>query len=804
MNHSGGRSGKNMLFHILKKDLKRKKTMNVILLLFIMMAATFLAASVNNLMVITGAVDHFLELANTPDLLTIAVSPEKESSIEKFLKESPDVDEYEVTEMYNLTDKDIRVKTCAKEPERQKFEKDSFLALGALPRNFLKVFGLDGAPVILKPGELAISRLQAEKNNLQLGDVLEIACGENTKQFTVAALVKDAVFGTQMMGFKRLLICQEDYDALTEGENIYYTFVYSINADDMESFQKEFKKNNFQTVGEVDRSLVKMCYIFDMLIAAILIVVSVCLIVISFLILRFTIVFTLQEDYKEIGIMKAIGVKERGIKGIYLVKYAAISLLGSFIGLCISFPFQKLLLTGTAANIVMENGDENILINAACAAFIVLIVLLFCYGSTSKVKKFSAIQAIRNGGSGERYQAKNLLRLHRRKMLPAFLYMACNDVTSSIRRYAVLAVIFCIGTLEILLPLTALHTLKDDSIVRSFSFQESTLYMDTGRLESYMVEDSEEKLLEDIAKMKEILAGHGLESRIWVEAGYMIPCYSNDPEQTYKYYTMQVVGTETEDYDVVSGRMPELPNEVMVTEITAREMGVEIGDSVYYQYPDRTEEFVITGIYQSMMNMGNGLRVSHTADLEYQYISSFMSVQAEIESDLSKEQLKKQVQEIFPDYRVVGGMEYMDTMIGGIVEQIDVLQGFIIGIVLLINVLITVLMMKTLITRERGEIAMLKSLGFSDRTLKGWQSMRILMILVFAILLGIGLSRILAPVTIKPIFAMMGGTSMKLTVRPLETYIICPLILLAGTGIAAYLCAGAVKKVDLKEINTLE
>ena len=46
-------------------------------------------------------------------------------------------------------------------------------------------------------------------------------------------------------------------------------------------------------------------------IAAILIIVSVCLILISFLVLRFTIVFTLQEDFKEIGIMKAIGIRDK-------------------------------------------------------------------------------------------------------------------------------------------------------------------------------------------------------------------------------------------------------------------------------------------------------------------------------------------------------------------------------------------------------------------------------------------------------------------------------------------------------------
>ena len=67
--------------------------------------------------------------------------------------------------------------------------------------------------------------------------------------------------------------------------------------------------------------------------------VSICLILIAFMVLRFTIVFTLQEDYREIGIMKAIGLKDAGIKSVYLIKYLAIAVLyfkqsKAFFGAC--------------------------------------------------------------------------------------------------------------------------------------------------------------------------------------------------------------------------------------------------------------------------------------------------------------------------------------------------------------------------------------------------------------------------------------------------------------------------------------
>ena len=52
-----------MYLHILKKDLRRKKTMNAILLVFIALAATFIASSTGNLIAISTALDSYFDRA---------------------------------------------------------------------------------------------------------------------------------------------------------------------------------------------------------------------------------------------------------------------------------------------------------------------------------------------------------------------------------------------------------------------------------------------------------------------------------------------------------------------------------------------------------------------------------------------------------------------------------------------------------------------------------------------------------------------------------------------------------------------
>ena len=58
-----------MYLNILKKDLKSKKTMNMILLVFIILATMFVSSSANNIISVTSALDNYFEMAGAPDFM---------------------------------------------------------------------------------------------------------------------------------------------------------------------------------------------------------------------------------------------------------------------------------------------------------------------------------------------------------------------------------------------------------------------------------------------------------------------------------------------------------------------------------------------------------------------------------------------------------------------------------------------------------------------------------------------------------------------------------------------------------------
>ena len=75
MKYTKKEGNSNMYLRILKKDLKRKKTMNIILLMFIILASTFMAVSANNILTVISGTDYYLDKAGIGDYIAVTQAP---------------------------------------------------------------------------------------------------------------------------------------------------------------------------------------------------------------------------------------------------------------------------------------------------------------------------------------------------------------------------------------------------------------------------------------------------------------------------------------------------------------------------------------------------------------------------------------------------------------------------------------------------------------------------------------------------------------------------------------------------------
>lgn len=789
-----------MYLNILKKDLTRKRTMNLILLMFIILAVMFVSSSANNLAAITSSLDAYFDKANMSDyaIATKGISSE-EKNIKEIIKDLDYVDSCSVEDCIYISQT-----MMTKSKDGKIMEMSGTGMITPLESSHIKFF--DNNLSVLKninDGEIYLKKAVMSTNDISVGDKIKITIGDTTLEFIVKGYVKDALLGSSMMGMPRLLVSQNDFNKLSADEksDLWKGQLIFINTDNTKALEQKLMENS-DIIFMGDKSMIKTTYIMDMIIAGVLLVVSVCLILIAFIILKFTITFTLSEEYREIGIMKAIGIKNRKIRGLYMVKYLAMSLAGAVIGLICGIPFGDMLLQQASENIIINKGQYWI--NIVCAIVVIGIIMLFCYGCTGKVKKFTPVDAIRNGTTGERYRKKGVLKLSKSRLRPV-LFMALNDILSGLKRFATMMITFTIGILLITIITNTITTLKSDRLVSWFAMAESDVYLEDASSEKYMVSGGRDILKNELKHIEDELAENDIEAKCFAETFFKFTVSKG--EYSCKSLASQGTGTTTDQYTYIEGTAPQNTGEVALTHIIADKIHAKIGDTVTIKTSQGNKKYIVTAIYQSMNNMGEGIRLHENEEFDYSQAMGFFSYQVKYTDNPSESQINGRmelIKEIFPDYTARKGGEYIDYMIGGIAGYMGGLKSLIISVVLIICMLVAVLMEKSFLTKEKGEIAMLKATGFTNSSVILWQTLRISVVMIISVILAVILSEPLGQLAVGGIFKMMGAYNIIFDINVLETYIVYPLAIFAATVLSVFVTAQQIRKISSSEINNIE
>lgn len=798
-----------MNFRILKKDLLRKKSMNFILLVFILLATMFIAASLKTLDVTYNGLDYYFEQAKLSDYILCVIGgkegedTENDKKIMDFLESQENVKNYKTDYMLLMSPSQFK----SDKAKKDLFSDSAFVSSLSIYQQIF--FDSENKQITgIKDGEIYVPKKIMEKNNLKQGDSVYIDCENGyRKEFSIKGYVKDAFLGSEMMGTSRFIVSENDYFELEESGSLVDTRMYSVFCSDLDKFEKDYNNCDFNVLFNCDKQLIKTTYIMDIIIALVLLMVSLCLIIIAVIMLRFTIIFTVNEDFKEIGIMKAIGVSNISIRKLYMAKYFILSILGAIAGFFASIPFENKLLDNVTENIVAESNSVNgFFLEMLISVIVIFIVTAFAYISTGKIKKMMPMDAIRRGNNGERFKKKNIFGLSGCK-LRATTFMAVNDVLSELRKYIVLLITSAVGVWLVVMPINTINTLQSDEIAKWFALVKCDFWViDNARYVELQFQDEKEKYVEYMDEVKERLehGGLGVDN---ISMEIMFRLRARKGEYSYSSLAFQGLGTDTRDYFYNEGKAPILDNEVAVTHIVADKLKAGIGDEIYITIAGEERKFIITAIYQSMNNMGDGIRFSDETALDYSSVSGGFGMQVVVDEQ-SKEKYKDGVldkaKEILTEAKIQSMGEFIDNMLGSISGKLQSLKFLILTVVLLINILVVVLMQKMFIIRERGEMGMLKAIGFSNNAIISWQSKRVMLVLFFGILLGTITGTPFSQITSGQVFKLMGASHITFQINNIEIYLIYPVIIFVVTVVACVITMLKVKRVSPQEINEAE
>ena len=791
-----------MFLRMLKRDLKRKKTMNTILFIFIIIASMFMASGLNNITAVTSGLDNYLDEAGVGDYNILTMGDHAVGALDDFLKDTPEIKDYRIEETIYASQKNFR----NEDGSYIDYASTSGANLIMSGKKTVLKFYDENNDLISEPkeGEVYVSNGFLNDSEKKVGDTIKIMHNGVELKEKIVGICKDAFLGGAIVGNRRFIINDNDYEKIMEKKVVKDSYMGQacyIDTDDTKAI-KSALTNASNVAFDGDRNLIKTSYLMDMILAIVMLIMSACLIIVSLVILRFSIRFSIEEEFREIGVMKAIGIKNVRIRSLYIVKYLAMALLGSAVGFGVSIPFGSFLLKESSKAIMLKNSNDIIwnIIGSIC---IVLICLLFGLLFTGRVKKFTPLDAIRSGQSGERFKKKNKYHL-RKTHLKTGGYLALNDVISAPKRFFTIVLTFFLCTALVLIMVNISSTMRSDAFADSFGTVSDLYIMDVDKTMDYLSSGSLEGIQDKLDGFEKKLADEGMPAHVCVELQYKYPITVKGKDYSYTFQCG--MGTDINDYASIEGSAPSAPDEIAITPAVAKFLDIDIGDRITVHFADKDMDCIVTQLYETMNNMGELIRFHTDAPVDIMHFSSAMGLQINFDDHPDAETIearKDKVSKALDTDEVMNAEEYcVDCM--KVAPMMEALAYLLLAITMVVILLVTILTERTLIAGEVTQIATLKAIGFSNGAIVRWHTWRFVIVGIVVAVLSAAFSIPLTKLFGDPIYTMVGKTDVTYKIDVFKTFFMYPGAVLVVTVVVAAITATFTKKITARDTANIE
>lgn len=771
-----------MFLKMLRKDIQRNKLVNFALFLFVMLAALAVSSAVGIMTELSGALDHLFERSCIPHFTQMHAGAIDQQAIDSFAAEQRElVERYQTAELLNIDGANLFL------GNRDQSEADSIQQNAFVRQNKAFGFFLDENNQILKlmDGEAAVPIYHKQEYGLKIGDTVSIQSGTYSKEFTIVSFLRDAQMNSTLSESKRFLISDNDWAALRENIG---TMEYLI----------EFRLFDPSRIGELESSYLNaglpqkgpsvtyplyrlLSGMSDGIVAAVMTLVGVLLVMIAILCLRFTIITAMEEDYREIGAMKALGIHHKEIGRLYLTKYMVLAGAASLCGYLLSLFFA----TVFTANISLYMGEaektmSEQLLPILGAVLIFLIVVIFSRSVLKRFKRISAVEAIRTGNSqGSGKAGGKSFTLHKSKLRNVNLFLGLNGMFRDIRVYGLLGFVYLVCSFLMILPLNTLNTIRSPEYITNMGVGKSDMRIDIQRGNmNQQYQDIMEKLERD--------------STIKQYAGF----YTGSYEALTPDGMNGVIRIESGDFSVfplqyMEGSAPKAENEIALSVMNADEFGKKTGDVLTVTIDGRQQQFRVCGIYQDMTNAGKTAKAKlplREENVLYYIIYTDLTENTDLSAKVSE------YAAAFPGAKVNAVETVVWQIMGNVMKQLEIATRFSVGIALGISGLITAMFFKMLMTKERSQTAIMRSIGFSMMDIRLQYTARG----VSVVLIGIVTGTLLAGALGQKLAALLitGMSSIQFVINPFVAWFLCPAIMIAVVSLTLWLVFAPMKKTS--------
>ena len=645
----------------------------------------------------------------------------------------------------------------------------------------------------LSDGEIYVSPAFASLYEAQIGDAVGVSITEDGEvlKYTIKGYFEDPVAGSALMGMKRALVTENDMKRLEEmiheaGENatvgigsaihIFQNADYDMTLSALQEILSE-KTELLQISGfsYPKGTITGFMLILQNIFAGFLIVFVLVLMVVALIIVGHSISSSIEQDYVDMGILKALGYTRTDLRIVQLLQYLVAVLAGMLPGIPLSMAVVKGIdrMTVTVVGILIP-ADIPIGESLLSLGIIIFIIMGFVFAKTAKIGRITPIRAIRGGAEDVYFKSRFTAPVHKSGLS---FWLAYRQLVSGKKQYlsACLVTALLVFFLSSTVRLDAWLGPDGKGLMDSFS----AVQFDLG------IRYEDEDIREEIEEI--------LDSRAHISRLYQYRMGRGFLNQTE--YLMNVTSA-TEYYNILEGRTCIYPNELVMTDFVANELGVRIGDTVTLGCEGKEQEFIISGIYQCANDIGANFGVTregYESFFEEEVREGAYYIYYIFEDASCIEEVTELLKETYGERIVVDDNSWSGT---DAILQVTSALILLMLVITIVFILVTVsLTGSKILHKEQHDLGIYKSLGFVSENLRLAFAIRFGMVATVGSVLGIILSTYLTDPLANVILKVCGISHFTSSLNLIR--MLLPGVIVTGLFLAfAYLAAGKVKKVE--------
>lgn len=753
-----------MYLKIIRSDMRRSKTVTLIITMFILAAALLVSLAAVLVVNLSGAIDSMMLRAKAPHFLQMHAGELDAERLSRFAAQNGNVEVFQILEFLNVDGSQIVINgnSLAGSVQDNGFSTQS--------ENFDYLLDLDGNVIHVSDGEVYVPVAYRKDRTAKLGDTA-VVCGAELK---VAGFLRDAQMGSPLTSSKRFLISESDYAKIKSFGSVEYLIEFRLkDLSKLSAFEAAYVSAGLESNGPtVTYPLLRtMNALSDGLMIAVLLLAGGLMVVVAFLCIRFTLLAKIEDEIREIGVMKAIGLRVSDIRRIYLAKYAALALLGCIAGFALSFLFKDILLENIRLYMgEAENAPTALLLGIAGVAAVFAAILAFVSLVLRRFRKISPAEALRFGSVQEKRAGTRRFMLSQNRMLDINIFLGIKDVLGRKKLYATMLAVLVIASFLMIVPQNIYATISSEKFIT---------YMGIGSCDLLVSIQQTERPAQKAAEIGEAMERDGAVARHVVLVSKL---FGVKTEQG----AAERIKVELGDHSVfpiqyAKGRAPETQDEIALSGINADELGKTVGDRLVLLLDGKEKNLTVCGIYSDVTNGGKTAKAVFSDDSAE---ILWYTIAAELAPDVSPETEAGKYAQAFPYAKVAGIGEYIAQTYGSTIEAVKKAAWAAVAAALLISALIILLFMKMLVAKDRYSIAIMKSLGFTNTDIKRQYLSRAGAVLILGVLLGALLANTAGELFAGMLISTFGVSSFKFVVNPLIAYVLCPLGMAAAAAAA--------------------